>query len=149
MRALTFNSEAASQLDAYVEQLNLLKQKLVKADSNILLSAVSDLSKILCKQVPQGAQLAVFIEKLIDGLLDVQSHCSSASCIFLNYCVKLRGHEMSGQVESLIRHLYNKLSLIQNPQAKLGTLRTIRIIFQQHLIDALNVFLTFPIPCSK
>lgn len=53
------------------------------------------------------------------------------------------------KVENLIRHLYTKLSLIQNPQAKLGTLRTIRVVFQQHLTEALNVFLTFPIPCNK
>ena len=105
--------------------------------------------QILCKQVPQGSQLLVFIEKLIDGLLDVQSHCSSASCIFLNYCVKLRAAELKSQVDNLLRHLYAKLSLIQNQQAKLGTLRTIRVLFHQHLVDALNVFLTFPIPCNK
>ena len=52
-------------------------------------------------------------------------------------------------MEGLITQLYSKLSSILNPQAKMGTLRTIRIIFQQHLVDSLNVFLTFPIPCNK
>ncbi|CAF0812872.1 unnamed protein product [Brachionus calyciflorus] len=131
------------------EALNNLKQNLVKNSPNILLPAVNDLSKILCKKVPGDEQLTTFIEKLIDGLLDVQSHCSSASCIFLNYCVKLRGLELKDYVDNLIRHLYTKLNLIQNSQAKLGTLRTIRVLFQQHLIEALNVILTFPIPCNK
>jgi hypothetical protein len=99
--------------------------------------------------VPSNEQLNVFLEKLIEGLLDVQSHCSSASCIFLNYSIKLRGHELKVQVESIIKNLYTKLSLIQNPQAKLGTLRSIRVLFQQHLIESLNVFLSFPIPCNK
>lgn len=137
------------QSDRELEGLSAIKQKLVKNDSNILLSAVSDLSKILCKQVSSGEQLVVFIEKLIDGLLDVQSHCSSASCIFLNYCVKIRGSELKEQVDNLIRHLYTKLGLIQNQQAKLGTLRTIRVLFQQHLIESLNVLLSLPIPCNK
>ena len=106
-------------------------------------------SKLLCKLVPSGSQLIEFIEKLIDSLLDVQAHCSSATCIFLNYCMKLRVNEMKENVESLITHLYTKLGLIQNPQAKLGTLRTIRVIFQQHLVESLNVILTFPIPCDK
>ncbi len=39
-----------------------------------------------------------FIEKLIEGLLDVQTNCSSASCIFLNYCVKLRVIELRDNV---------------------------------------------------
>jgi len=51
--------------------------------------------------VPAGDQLVKFIDKLIDGLLDVQSHCSSASCIFLNHCVKLRGGELKEQVSSI------------------------------------------------
>lgn len=63
--------------------------------------------------------------------------------------MKLRVNEMKENVESLITHLHTKLALIQNPQAKLGTLRTIRIIFQQHLVESLNVILTFPIPCDK
>lgn len=100
-------------------------------------------------EVPSGDQLIIFIERLIDGLLDVQSHCSSASCIFLNYFIKSRGGELKDQVDNLIRHLYTKLSLIQNPQAKIGTIRTIRAIFQQHMVDSLNVILTFPIPCNK
>ena len=135
--------------DKEIESLSSIKQKLVKNDSNILLSAVSDLSKILCKQVTSGDQLIIFIEKLIDGLLDIQSHCSSASCIFLNYCVKIRAGELKAQVDNLIRHLYTKLGLIQNQQAKLGTLRTIRVLFQQHLIESLNVLLSLPIPCNK
>ena len=48
--------------------------------------------------MPPGEQLVKFIDKLIDGLLDVQSHCSSASCIFLNHCIKLRGGELKNQV---------------------------------------------------
>jgi len=53
------------------------------------------------------------------------------------------------KVEGLMTHLYTKLGLIQNPQAKLGTLRTIRVLFQQHLVESFNVLLTFPIPCTK
>jgi hypothetical protein len=131
------------------EQLALTKQKLVKNDSTVLLNGVNELSKIICKLVPAGGQLIAFIEKLIDGLLDVESHCSSASCLLLNFCVKLRGSELKEHVENLIKHLYTKLSLIQNSQAKLGTLRTLRVLFQQHLNESLNVFLTFPIPCNK
>ena len=78
--------------------LNLIKQKLTKNDSNILLSAVSDLAKQLCKIIQNTTQLITFIEKLIDGLLDIQSHCSSASCIFLNTCIKLRGNELKEHV---------------------------------------------------
>lgn len=151
IRSLQIYNQSSVENDSEVliELLGGVKQKLIKNDSSILLIGVNELSKLLCKKVPSGEQLMVFIEKLIDGLLDVQSHCSSASCIFLNYCVKLRGNELKCHVENLIKHLYTKLGLIQNPQAKLGTLRTIRILFQQHLIEALNVFLTFPIPCNK
>lgn len=49
----------------------------------------------------------------------------------------------------LIRNLYSKLAQIQNQQTKQGTLRTIRTIFQLHLVESLNVVLTFPIPCSR
>lgn len=142
-------SEDEIKADKYTEQLAAIHQKLIKTDSNILLSGVNELSKIICKLVPPGVQLITFIEKLIDGLLDVESHCSSASCLILNYCIKLRGAELKEQVENLIKHLYTKLSLIQNSQSKLGTLRTLRVLFQQHLNESLNVFLTFPIPCNK
>lgn len=131
------------------ESLNNLKQNLEKNSPNILLTSVNDLSKILCKKIPAGSQLIFFIENLIDGLLDIQSNCSSSSCICLNYCIKLRGPELKEYVDNLLRHLYTKLGSIQNSQAKLGTLRTIRVVFQQHLKDSLNVLLTLPIPCSK
>lgn len=85
-----------------MEQLQQIKLKLVKTDSTVLLSGVNELSKVLCKYVPTGQQLVVFIEKLIDGLLDVESHCSSASCLVLNYCVKLRGAELKDQVHDHI-----------------------------------------------
>lgn len=152
LRALIIYSENESLIDdqqKHFDQLNSIKQKLAKNDSNILLSAVSDLAKQLCKILPNVAQTMAFVEKLIDGLLDIQSHCSSASCIFLNTCVKTRGSELKEHVENIIRHLYAKLGSIQNQQTKTGTLRTIRIIFQQHLSEALNVILTFPIPCNK
>lgn len=131
------------------ESLNNIKQNLVKNSPTTLLSSVNDLSKILCKNIPAGDQLILFIENLIDGLLDIQSNCSSSSCICLNYCIKLRGQELNDYVDNLLRHLYTKLGSIQNSQAKLGTLKTFRIIFQQHLIISLNVLLTLPIPCTK
>lgn len=143
------NESLIKEQEKHFEQLNLIKQKLTKSDSNILLSAVSDLAKQLCKILPNVQQSMAFVEKLIDGLLDIQSHCSSASCIFLNTFIKMRGNELKDQVENIIRHLYSKLGLIQNQQTKQGTLRTIRIIFQQHLMESLNVILTFPIPCNK
>lgn len=131
------------------ESLNNLKQNLVKNSPSTLLSSVNDLSKILCKKIPAGDQLIFFIENLIDGLLDIQSNCSSSSCICLNYCIKLRGPELNDYVDNFLRHLYTKLGSIQNSQAKLGTLKTFRVIFQQHLINSLNVLLNLPIPCSK
>ena len=102
LKALIIYGENESLLvdqDKHFEQLNLTKQKIAKNDSNILLSAVSDLAKQLCKILPNVAQLISFTDKLIDGLLDIQSHCSSASCIFLNTCVKLRGPELKEHVK--------------------------------------------------
>lgn len=102
LKALIIYGENESLLvdqDKHFEQLNLTKQKIAKNDSNILLSAVSDLAKQICKILPNVAQLISFTDKLIDGLLDIQSHCSSASCIFLNTCVKLRGPELNEHVK--------------------------------------------------
>jgi hypothetical protein len=93
------NESLLADQDKHFEQLTIIKQKLTKNDSNILLSAVSDLAKQLCKILQNVAQLITFIEKLIDGLLDVQSHCSSASCIFLNTCIKFRGAELKDHVK--------------------------------------------------
>lgn len=62
-----------------------------------MLAGVNDLSKILCRKIPSD-QLILFIEKLFEGLLDVQSHCSSAACIVLHFCVKSRGNELKEQV---------------------------------------------------
>lgn len=103
------NESLLAEKDKHFEQLSIIKQKLTKNDSNILLSAVSDLAKQLCKILQNVAQLITFIEKLIDGLLDVQSHCSSASCIFLNTCVKFRGGELKEHVieERVYFHLVN------------------------------------------
>ena len=127
-----------------------IKAKLVKNEINLLLSAVSDLGKLFCKRVASGEQLVRFVDKLVDGLLDTQTSCSSAACLLLNYCIKLRGTELREHVvEMLLRHLYAKLASIQNPQAKVGALRTIRVVFQQHLTLSINVLLTFPIPCNK
>lgn len=131
------------------EQLLVFKQKLTKPDNNVMLGVVNDLAKFLCKLIPSGKQLMKFIKKLIEGLLDVQDNCSSATCIFLNFCVKLRAAELKDDVETIITQCYHKLGLIQNPQAKLGTLRTIRVLFQNHLVTSLNVILSFPIPCNK
>jgi len=83
------------------EQLLVFKQKLIKSDANILLGVVSDMTKILCKLIPPGKQLIEFVEKLIEGLLDVNSHCSSSVCIFLNYSVKLRAAELKENVINL------------------------------------------------
>lgn len=82
------------------EQLKAIQvcgEKLLKNDPNLLLNAVNDLSKVLCPRIPND-QIVQFIEKLIEGLLDVQSHCSVASCIVLKHCVKLRGAELENQV---------------------------------------------------
>lgn len=86
------------KIETLLEQLAQIRNKLIKTDSNVLLAGVNELSKLICKHIPPGQQLIVFIEKLIDGLLDVESHCSSASCLLLNYCVKLRGAELKDQV---------------------------------------------------
>ena len=100
------NESLLADQDKHFEQLNIIKQKLTRNDSNILLSAVSDLAKQLCKILQNVSQLITFIEKLIDGLLDVQSHCSSASCIFLNTCVKFRGAELKDHVIILLIILF-------------------------------------------
>lgn len=96
------NKLAEDKIETLIEQLGQARNKLIKTDSNVLLSGVNELSKLICKHVPSGQQLIVFIEKLIDGLLDVESHCSSASCLLLNYCVKLRGSELKDQVREII-----------------------------------------------
>ena len=47
----------------------------------------------LSKKIP-SAQLKSFIYMLIEGLLDIQSHCSSGSCVVLNAMLKNRGTEL-------------------------------------------------------
>jgi hypothetical protein len=43
-------------------------------------------------------QLIPYIDKLIEGLLDIETHCSSAACIFLVNCIKLKGGDLSDHV---------------------------------------------------
>jgi len=147
----TYNKLEGDKLKEELDSLKIIqviREKLLKDEPNLMLTAVTGLAKVLCKRIPSD-QLVSFIEKLFEGLLDLQSHCSSAACIVLHYCIETRGTELKAQVDNFIRHLYSKLSLIQNAQAKAGSLKAIRTLFKQHLIEALNVVLTFPIPCNN
>ena len=87
-----------------LKAINMCGEKLLKNDSNLLLNAITELSKILCIRVP-NYQVVQFIEKLIEGLLDVQSHSSVAACLVLKHCVKIRGSELENQVKYILLSL--------------------------------------------
>ena len=126
-----------------------LKEALLKDQSETNLTAIIDLSKLLCNRIPAGDQVLKFIDVIINGLLDNQSSSSIAACIFLNYFIKSRGVEFKGETNSFILKLYSKLTASTNEQTKLGISKTIRIIFKQNLTDSLNTLLAFPIPYKK
>ena len=98
-----------------LKAINVCGEKLLKNDPNLLLNAVNELSKVkvqflkfkyflifnlkvLCIRIPND-QIVQFIEKLIEGLLDVQTHCSVSACLVLKHCVKIRGTELENQVK--------------------------------------------------
>ena len=72
-----------------LKAINIWEEKLLKNDFNLLLNAITELLKILFIRVPND-QVVQFIEKLIEGLLDVQSHSLEAAYLVLKHCVKIR-----------------------------------------------------------
>ena len=57
------------------------------------------------KKLPAD-QLVPFTDSLYDGLLDVQSHSSSAACVVLNTMFKTRGGELYRDVsESVVKNV--------------------------------------------
>jgi hypothetical protein len=91
-----------------LKAINICGEKLIKNDSNLFLNAITEFLKILCIRVP-NAQVVQFIEKLIEGLLVVQSHSSGAACLAFKHCVKIRGSELENQVRrgSKYEHYFN------------------------------------------
>ncbi len=56
-----------------------------------------NLFQALSQKLPPD-QLMPFLDQLLVGLLDVQSHCSSAACVVLHHIIKTHGGELHSQV---------------------------------------------------
>ncbi|XP_077869460.1 maestro heat-like repeat-containing protein family member 1 [Saccoglossus kowalevskii] len=143
--ALRYEGFSPEHKDQMVDALPVLKDRVMKGDPNILFSVVSDLSKVLSKKIPSD-QLRNFLFLLFDGLLDFQSHSSSGACVVLNSVFKSRGHELHSDIADIIDELHDKLTNIQYPQTRTGTLRSIRTLSSHNLPAVLNALLSYQLP---
>ncbi|XP_063951706.1 maestro heat-like repeat-containing protein family member 1 [Lytechinus pictus] len=91
--ALLYEGRARDYEDKMVEALSVLRGRSTTTDAQALFSIISDLSKALARRIP-SEQLEGFVFLLIEGLLDIQSHCSSGACVVLNTILKSRGTEL-------------------------------------------------------
>ncbi|KAH9515723.1 Maestro heat-like repeat-containing protein member 1 [Bulinus truncatus] len=146
--ALRHEGNLPDHKDPMVDALPTLKERLKKSDPNVLFSVINDLSKVIAKKLPADC-LIPFIETLMQGLLDRQSHSSSGACVVLNGIMKLRGGDIRSKVEVFLETLYEKLCQIQCPQTKTGTLRIIRTMATHHILATLTALLTYPLPYDE
>ncbi|KAL5467301.1 hypothetical protein EMCRGX_G031509 [Ephydatia muelleri] len=135
----------AGTTDQFVEAVTLLRDRAEKDEPNALYSLVNDLSKVLCKKLPND-NLWPLVTVLLEGLLDKQPHSSSGACVVLNNIIKLRGPALSDKIPDLINGIYEKLKSITNPQTKTGTLRCMRAITSQFLSASMTHLLDIPLP---
>ncbi|XP_071092263.1 maestro heat-like repeat-containing protein family member 1 [Haliotis cracherodii] len=145
---LRYEGNSGDHKDQMVEALGTLKERLKKGDPNILFSVINDLSKVVSKKL-HADHLQPFMEVLQEGLLDPQSHSSSGACVVLNGLMKTRGGELHKEVGKILDNLYDKLRLIQCPQTRTGTLRTIRTMAAHHLIPVVTTLLGYPLPYDE
>lgn len=127
-----------------IEAVPTLKERLRKSDSNIMLTAVSDLSKILVRKMPTGHLLA-FLDTLYAGLLDAQSHGSAAACVTLNTLFKVRAQELLHEVSEILHRLFDIIPQIAFDQTKSAVLRAVRTLAQSHLAPALATITEQPL----
>ncbi|CAH1269548.1 MROH1 [Branchiostoma lanceolatum] len=145
---LRYEGQPVDHKDQMVEALTTLKERVVKDDPQVLFSVVSDLAKVLVKKVPTD-QLLPFLDRLLQGLIDVHPHASSGACVVLNSMVKTRGSSLHQQVRDVIDALHVKLGEITVEQTKKGTLRTVRTMATHHLVGVANALLNKPLPFDE
>ncbi|XP_038067311.1 maestro heat-like repeat-containing protein family member 1 isoform X2 [Patiria miniata] len=142
---LLYQGKTASFQDPVIEALTVIRERAAQTDPNVLYSLVNDLSKALAKKIP-SEQLKPFIYMLIEGLLDVQSHCSSGACVVLNTMLKTRGTELVVDVDEMIGAIHFKLINISYQQTRTGTLRAVRTLASNHLSNVVDTLLKYPLP---
>ncbi|XP_019641769.1 PREDICTED: maestro heat-like repeat-containing protein family member 1 isoform X1 [Branchiostoma belcheri] len=145
---LRYEGQPVDHKDQMVEALTTLKERVVKDDPQVLFSVVSDLAKVLVKKVPTD-QLLPFLDRLLQGLIDVHPHASSGACVVLNSMVKTRGSSLHQQVRDVVDALHVKLGEITVEQTKKGTLRTVRTMATHHLVGVANALLNKPLPFDE
>lgn len=68
--------------------------------SSVSISSIYVNVQVLAKKLPAD-QLNPFIYRLMDGLIDVESHSSSGACVVLNSFCRLRGAELTDEVRAI------------------------------------------------
>ena len=114
-------------------------------------------------------QLNPFIYRLLDGLIDVESHSSSGACVVLNSFCRLRGGELTDEVSmnsfivcwgwspvfdlwkvpNLVKEIIAQLDHITSAQTHTGTLRSLRTLTHHHLNLVVTTLLDFPLPLTQ
>ncbi|XP_033626005.1 maestro heat-like repeat-containing protein family member 1 isoform X2 [Asterias rubens] len=145
---LLYQGKNSTFRDPVVEALASLRTRAQQTDPNMLYGLVNDLAKGLSKKIP-SAQLKSFIYMLIEGLLDIQSHCSSGSCVVLNAMLKNRGTELIVDVGEMIAAIHFKLINIKCQQTRTGTLRAVRTLATNHLANVMDTLLKYPLPYDE
>lgn len=97
----------------------------------------------------QNDLLPSFVETLLEGLSDSQSHCASGSCVVLNSIVRIRGQELRKDVVVLVKDIHSKLQHITHAQTRTGTLRVFRTLASHHLVPVMTAILEFPLPYDQ
>lgn len=146
--AARFEGYSLESKDELVDALPTLKKRAAEDDANILFSVANDLSKVVAKKL-QNDLLPSFVETLLEGLSDSQSHCASGSCVVLNSIVRIRGQELRKDVVVLVKDIHSKLQHITHAQTRTGTLRVFRTLASHHLVPVMTAILEFPLPYDQ
>lgn len=146
--AARFEGYSLESKDELVDALPTLKQRAAEDDANILFSVASDLSKVVAKKL-QSDFLSSFVQTLLEGLTDCQSHSASGSCVVLNSIVRIRGQELKKDVGFIVKNIHPKLEHITHVQTRTGTLRVFRTLASHHLVPVITALLDFPLPYDQ
>lgn len=128
--------------------MQYIQQQIDQRDPKLLYSLTTDLSNILCENIP-SFQLIHFVDGLIDALVDCESSSSNGSGIILNLTLKSKGMELQSQITSIVQKILSQIKNIKCVPTRTSALRAVQSAASHHSKTVSSILLQQPLPFEQ
>ncbi|XP_045471667.1 maestro heat-like repeat-containing protein family member 1 [Harmonia axyridis] len=128
--------------------MQYIQQQIDQRDPKLLYSLTTDLSNILCTNIP-SFQLIHFVEGLIDALIDCESSSSNGSGIILNLTLKSKGMELQNHITTIVQKILGQIRNIKCVATRTSALRAVQSAASHHSKIVSAILLQQPLPFEQ